>query len=250
MERWLESHVCGAFSDGYTLRPELGQVTGMIKWDEQRLKELVRKMGLRRTPGQGKPPIHLSLYGSRRTSRPLLAAILELGLDEWALLGYTETDRVSVTRYLGSLKCRTDGAFPEALSSQQPLALDLASALIDAGACDDDGHILSIAAYRQPLTMELVKLLMDAGCNPSARRSSGWDTLVCLAHSGRSVLPQVTDLFLSAGCRTDLSGCENISNTHRLRFTQILQEYAAWKAEQLNSECAPTECDLILNWGW
>ena len=300
MERWLESHVCGAFSSGYILRAGLGQVTEMIEWNEQCLKELVRKMGLRRTPGQGKPPIHLSLYGSRRTSRPLLAAILELGLDEWALLGYTETDRVSVIRYLGSLGCRTDNAWSAAARNltlelakalldagvvdkdalsvaakyQRPLTLELAKTLIDAGAFDKEA--LSFAAWRQrplnldlakllidaeafdeealskaaehqrPLTLELAKLLIDAGCDPAAQDGDGWDSLVCLACGSHPVDLQVTDLFLSAGCRTDLGGCSLVSNKHRLRFEQILKEHAEWK---LTQECVPADTSYGPDWG-
>ena len=83
----------------------------MIEWDEKRLKELVRKMGLRRTPGQGKTPIHLSLYDPSRASKPLLTKIVCLDASKWAALGYTETDRVSVVQYLGSLECRKEGVF-------------------------------------------------------------------------------------------------------------------------------------------
>ena len=36
----------------------------MTEWNERQLEELVRKMGLERTPGQEKSPIHLSLYKS------------------------------------------------------------------------------------------------------------------------------------------------------------------------------------------
>ena len=86
----------------------------MVEWNEQRLKELVRKMGLRRTGEQRKTPIHLSLYNSPFGPKSLLANIMELDTDRWSTrwsaLGYTETDRVSVTRYLGSLGCRTEKA--------------------------------------------------------------------------------------------------------------------------------------------
>ena len=107
MERWLESHVCGAFSGGYILRFGLGQVTEMIEWNEERLKELVRKMGVQRTSGQGESPIHLSLYNSPYADAyPLLTQIMRLDAAAWSVLGYDETDRVSVVRYLGALGCR------------------------------------------------------------------------------------------------------------------------------------------------
>ena len=60
MGREPESHVCGALFDGFAY--ELEQVNKMTEWNGQRLKELVRKMRLRRAPGQGEPPINLSLY--------------------------------------------------------------------------------------------------------------------------------------------------------------------------------------------
>ena len=63
----------------------------MIEWDEKRLKELVRKMGLRRTPGQGKTPIHLSLYGLSYAPWPLLAQIMMCDRNRWTALGYKES---------------------------------------------------------------------------------------------------------------------------------------------------------------
>ena len=80
----------------------------MTEWNERHLKELVRKMGLRRTQGQGGTPIHLSLYGPSWNSEPLLAKIMRLDAASWAVLGYDETDRVSGVQYLGSLGCRAD----------------------------------------------------------------------------------------------------------------------------------------------
>ena len=82
-------------------------MTRMIEWNEQRLEELVRKMGVQRTPGQEKAPIQLSLYRSPFGPEPLLTKIMRLDAKEWRALGYDETERVSVTQYLGSLGCRT-----------------------------------------------------------------------------------------------------------------------------------------------
>ena len=94
----------------------------------------------------------------------------------------------------------------------------------------------------QPL--ELAKLLMDIGCDPTKQlpigcdpvkhHDSGWDSLVCLAYSTivwerHPADPQVTDLFLSCGCRTNLDGCKMIADAHRLSFDQILKEHAEWK---------------------
>ena len=200
----------------------------MIEWNEQNLKDLARKMGLRRVRGQGKAPIHLSLYGPSLDSEPLLTKIMRLDADQWAALGYDETDRVSATRYLGSLKCRMDRALSWAAEYQQPLTLELAKALLDAGAFGKD--TLRAAVYGQhSLTPELAKLLIDAGCDPTAKDWHGRDTLVCLAYGGQPADPQVTDLFLSAGCRTNLDGCEAISDRARLRFDQILKEHTEWK---------------------
>ena len=135
---------------------------GMIEWNEQRLEELVRKMGVQRTSGQGELPIHLSLYISDQGPASLLVKIMGLDAGRWAALGYAETDRVSGVRYLGGLGCRTDGALLVAVQYQRPLPLELAKLLIDAGAYDDQA--LSVAAYnQQPLALDLAKLLIDAG---------------------------------------------------------------------------------------
>ena len=200
----------------------------MIEWNEQNLKDLARKMGLRRVRGQGKAPIHLSLYRAPFGPEPLLAKIMRLDADQWAALGYDETDRVSLVQYLGSLGCRADGAWLAAAMFQHPLPLELAKLLIDAGAFDKDA--LSRAAYWQhPLTLEMARFLIDVGCDPVAQNSGGWDTLVWLVHGGHPVAPQVTELFLSAGCRTSLDGCGWLLDKHRLRFDQILAKHAQWK---------------------
>ena len=192
----------------------------MIEWNEQRLEELVRKMGLKRVPGQGKTPIHLSLYDPSWNSDPLLTKIMWLDAREWQALGYDETDRVSVTRYLGSLGCRTDDALSEA------------------------------ARCQQPLTLELAKLLIDTGCDPAVQDHNGWDALVSLAYGGHPVDPQVTDLFLSAGCRTDLKGCDRIFDRTRLRLDQILKEHAQWKEKQdcLLAENSPADAFYGPDW--
>ena len=134
----------------------------MIEWNERHLKELIQRMRLWLTPEQESLPVYLSLYGPSYDSKPLLTKIMRLDANAWTALGYTETDRVSVTRYLGSLGCRTDWALSRAAEHQQPLTLELAKSLIDAGAFNK--HVLSIAVqYQQPLTPELAKLLIDAG---------------------------------------------------------------------------------------
>ena len=306
----------------------------MIEWDEPRLKELVRKMGLRRTPGQGKTPIRLSLYGPSWNSEPLLTKIMRLDTNAWAALGYTETDRISVTRYLGSLGCRTDYALSEAATYQQPLPFELAKALIDAGAFDkealpavaanqqpltpelakllidagalgknalshvviyqkpltlelakllidsgafDDEALSYAAEYQQPLTFELAKLLVDtgafddkalrdaayfqqplplelarllisAGCDPAAQDDDGRDALVFLAIGGHLADPQVTNLFLSAGCRTNLDGCDRISDEHRLDFNQILKEQWKENLDRMSAEHSPTDAFYGPDW--
>ena len=127
----------------------------MIEWNEERLKELVRRMKLGRSPGQEKIPIHLSLYnGPSRWFTPLLTQVMYLNESEWAVLSYDETDRVSLVRYLGGLGCRTDRAWSIAAQYQQPLTLELTKTLIDAGALDEKA--LSVAVMHQhPLTLEL-----------------------------------------------------------------------------------------------
>ena len=279
----------------------------MIEWNEQRLEELVRKMGLERAPGQGEAPIHLSRYRSFWGPKPLLMQIMRLDANEWTALGYTETDRVSVTRYLGSLKCRTDVALSWAARNQQPLTLELAKALLDAGAFDKkalswaarnqqplplelakllidagafDKEVLWAAAYgqqplplelakllvdagacdkrvlseaarwQQPLTLELAKLLVDAGCDPAAQDDDGWDALVFLAIGGHPADPQVTDLFLSASCRTNLDGCEYIEDKSRFRFDQILKEHAAWKENRDRVVAENMRADLTYGPDW
>ena len=57
----------------------------------------------------------------------------------------------------------------------------------------------------------------------------GWDALVYLASGGYPSDSQVTDLFLSAGCRTNLDGCKRLLDEHHLRFDQILKEHAIWE---------------------
>ena len=277
----------------------------MIEWNEHRLEELVRKMGLRRTPGQGKTPPHLSLYGPSRASKPLLTKIVRLDTHEWTALGYDETDRVSLVRHLGSLGCRTDRALshaaryqqpltPElakllidagalgknalsyAAEYQQPLTLELAKLLIDAGAHDkdalrvaaecqqplsfelakllidagafDEWTLRYAAMHQRPLTSKLAKLLIDAGCDPTVQSHFGWDALVCLARGGHPVDPQATDLFLSAGCRTDLDGCTGVFDRHRLRFDQILKEHAEWKENLGRMSAENSPADSPVDW--
>ena len=277
----------------------------MTEWNEQHLEELVRKMRLERAPRQEKVPIHQSLFVPG-FPRPILTQIMRLDAAAWAALGYDENDRVSVTRYLGSLKCRTDDALSVAARHQQPLTLELAKALIDAEACDKGA--LSIAAiYQQPLTLELAKLLIDAGafdkealsfaakwqqplsfelakllvdagafskealraaavhqrpltpelarvlidagCDPTVQDHDGWDALVSLAWGKYPVDPQVTDLFLSAGCRTDLDGCKRISDETRLRFDQILKEHAEWKEQRGRMVAENSPAGSAVDWG-
>ena len=209
-------------------------------------------MGLRRTRGQGESPIHLSLYNSPYADAyPLLMQKMRLDAAAWAALGYTETDRVSATRYLGSLGCRTDDALLVAAKHQQPLTFELAKLLIDAGAFDKGA--LSVAAIHQrPLSLELAKLLIDTGCDPAAQDGdgwrNGWDVLVFLADGGHPVDPQVTDLFLSAGCRTNLDGCECIEDEQRLRFDQILKEHTQWKEKQDRLLAENSPVDLPVDW--
>ena len=89
----------------------------MTEWNEQRLEELIRRMRRRQA-----------------SSQPFLTQIMRLDAKKWQALGYDETDRVSVTRYLCSLGCRAGGALWAATMHQQPLTLELAKLLIDAGA--------------------------------------------------------------------------------------------------------------------
>ena len=80
---------------------------------------------------------------------------------------------------------------------------------------------------------------------------AGWDALVYLAVDGHSADPQVTDLFLSAGCRMDLDGCECVEDEHRLYFDQILKEHAQWKEQhdRLLAEHSPTDASYGPDWG-
>ena len=283
----------------------------MIEWNEQRLEELVRKMGLKRVPGQGKTPIHLSLYNPHWNPEPLLTKIMCLDASKWTALGYDETDRVSVVRHLGSLGCRTDDAWSAAARNQQPLTLELAKALLDAGTFDKEALSYAVcyqrplpldlakllidagafnkdalqaaaesqrpltlelakllidagafnkdalwraARYQQPLALELAKLLIDAGCNPAEQEDGwckGWDALVWLAVDDHPVDPQVTDLFLSAGCRRDLDGCRYIDDRCRSSFDQILKEHAQWKESlnRMSAENSPTDTSYGPDWG-
>ena len=204
---------------------------------------------------------------------------MRLDVDTWSALEYDETDRVSVVRYLGSLGCRADEALSNAAIFQQPLTPELTKSLIDAGASDKDAlslaaecqcpltpelakllidarafgkNVLSDAAlYQSPLTLELAKLLIDTGRDPAARDDDGWDALVFLAYGGHPADPQVTDLLLSAGYRTDLDGYRFAGEKHRLRFNQILKEHAEWKENlnRMSAEHSPTDAFYGLNWG-
>ena len=285
----------------------------MIEWNERRLKELVSRMSLKRVSGQGESPIHLSLYGLPYDPQPFLTQVMQLDVKKWRALGYTETDRVSLVQYLGSLGCLTEGALYHAAIHQQPLTLELAKFLVDAGSRDKDS-LLYAAIYQHPLPLELAKLLIDAGAfdkgvlryaaqsqqpltselakllidagafdndddalsriisfqrpvvfglakllihagyDPTAQNGLGWDALVQLAsydHGGHPVDPQVTELFLSAGCRTDLDGCRFVDEEHRLRFDQILKKHAEWeeKRARIVAENSPTGTFYGPDWG-
>ena len=137
-----------------------------------------------------------------------------------------------------------------AVKYQRPLSLELAKLLIDAGACDKVA-LYAAAMYQHPLTPELAKLLIDAGCDPTAKDWRSRDALACLANGGRPVDPQVTELFLSAGCRTNLDGCDRISDETRLRFDQILKEHAEWKEQRdrMVAESSPTDTSYGPDWG-
>ena len=307
MERELESYVYRKLADRYILRSGLGKVTGMIEWNKQSLKDLVQKMKLRRAPGQEKAPIHLNLYCGNRHSHPFLTQVMMCSTNRWQTLGYDETDRVSLVRYLGNLGCRTEGALSWAAILREPLTMELAKTLVDIGASDEgalahaaccqhltlelaqllidvrasskntpvpvvcrqslpltvgvskllvdaedyDKSALAVAAYhQQPLSFEPAKILMSAGCNPAAQDKNGWDALVCLAGGGHPADPQVTDLFLSAGCRTDLDGCTGVFDRHRLRFDRILKEHAEWKTQRnrLLAEHSPTDAFYSPDW--
>ena len=254
------------------------EAVGMIRWDEKHLEELVQKMGLERAPEQENVPVHQSLFVPG-FPLPLLTQIMQLDAKKWRALGYDETDRVSVTRYLGSLGYRMNGVLAIAARCQQPLTLELAKVLIEAGACDkgalgtavihqqslsmelanlfvgagvfDKESLSTAAVYQQPLPFELAKLLVDAGCDPAEKDNSYWDALVYLATGDSPVDPQVTDLFLSAGCRTDLNGCSHISDETHLRFDQILKEHAEWKEKQdrMSAENSPADTFYGTDWG-
>ena len=77
---------------------------------------------------------------------------------------------------------------------------------------------------------------------------AGWDALVYLAVDGHSADPQVTDLFLSAGCRTNLDGCEAISDGIRSRFDQILKEQ--WKEKRDRVAVENMRADPIYGPDW
>ena len=277
----------------------------MTEWNERHLEALVRKMGLKRAPGQGGTPIHLSLHDSSYDSEPLLTKIMRLDAGKWVALDYDETDRISVARYLGSLGCRTDRALSHAARYQQPLTLELARLLIDAGARDrkalsraainqrplvlelakllidagardrealsyaainqrplipelaklliDAGAfnksvLRSVAMFQHPLPFELAKLLMDVGCDLTAQDGNGGDAFVLLARSRYPVAPQVTDLFLSTGCRTVLDGCKGVFYETHLRFDQILKRHAEWKETQTRLLTENSPADSAMDW--
>ena len=283
--------------------------------------------------------------------------------DQWAVWGYTETDRVSLVQYLGSLGRLTGKAFERAAVHQQLLAPELAKALIDAGASDEN-TLSEVAVHQQPLTLELAKLLIDAGaysrgafwwaakyqqplpfelakllissgaydkdalsavvqhqspltlqmtellvnagafrktalsdavvfqkvlspklaealieaggfdkrllriavqhqqplsldlakllisagCDPAEQDEYGWDVMPSFSAHGRPVDPQVTDLFLSCGCRTNLDGCACIGELGRVRLDQILKEHAEWKKRRNRLLAENSQADSAVDW--
>ena len=196
----------------------------MTEWNERCLETLVLNMKLQQVSGQTEAPIHLMEYGPGRPE-PLLAKIVRCDAAAWAALGYDETDRVSLVRHLGSLGCRTEWA------------------------------IYRAAQHQSPLSLALTKALIGAGCDPAVRDGYGssWDALVWLAAGGQPADPQVTDLFLSAGCSETLDDSllqfQPFERADRisLRFKELLQEHAQWKLNRLDRECDSSFCDL--NWG-
>ena len=110
---------------------------------------------------------------------------------------------------------------------------------------------LSVVRYQRPLIPELSKALIDAGCNPAAQDNNGWDLLVWLAQDDHPADPQVTDLFLSAGCRANLDGCSYITAKLRDRFERILKEHAEWKESlgRMAAENSPASTFYSPDWG-
>ena len=289
----------------------------MIEWNEQSLRDLVRKAGWKRFPSRTPP--HRGLYGRYRRD-PLLCAVMRLDAAAWVALGYTETDRVSLAQYLGSLGCPARDSkqipasdiaaiclgsdFTESLAKAlagggasqalndlirqgrtpspemveilvragcdpqdalghaivhcHPLTPQLAKLLVDAGGIAHDS-LYDALDYQQPLSPEIACIFIDAGaeadwivhravqlqsvfltadlvktlvrktgCDPAALDSDGYDALTHLALGLHEVSPEVTDLLLQAGCRTDLQGIVEGRTTIRL----LLQEHARWKAGQ------------------
>ena len=84
--------------------------------------------------------------------------------------------------------------------------------------------------------------------DPAAQDDDGWDALVFLADGGHPVDPQVTDLFLSCGCRTNLDGCTCIGELDRVRLDQILKEHAEWKEKQDHLLAENSQADSAVNW--
>ena len=134
-----------------------------------------------------------------------------------------------------------------AASFQIPLSLDLAKLLVDAGAFREDA-LSAAAEFQRPLIFELADLFV--GCNPAAQDDDGWDALVWLAHSGHPADPQVTDLFLSRGCRTDLEGCRTIDDEHCARFDRILKEHSEWKKERARLAVETSQADVLYGPDW
>ena len=142
-----------------------------------------------------------------------------------------------------------ENALSDVATYQRPLSFELAMLLVGAEAFHKRA-LSSVAEFQSPLPLELAKLLVDAGCDPAAQDSSGWDALVGLTCDDHPVDPRVTDLFLSAGCRTDLDGCGHISGEHHTRFDRILKEHAEWAEERsrLATETLRLDSFYALDW--
>ena len=257
----------------------------MIRWDERSFEDLVRKAGLRRTPGQGKTPIHLSLYGTRggEPLMTILAARIEPA--RWQTLGYSEIDRVSAMKALCCLGCRvTNGNDASSLEAAVeigcpvPLTPELVHILIDAGCASSvkilhyaaeipgltpelfqalrpeeftakDAHgVMVTAAYHQsPLSWDSAKALIDAGADPARNpvNFKSIDMLQRLANSELPVDPKTVELFIRAGCKTDLNPARFIDTKSLERLKIILQQHAAWKLEQ---EGSVYPCESPVDW--
>ena len=223
----------------------LGVVIVDAAQNDKLLNDLVRRMRLKKVPGQGRRPVHLALYQGYNLPLPLLSHIVR---DDHL----TETEKISSARTLSRLGCLVSDphrwtALHHALLMIDPLSPELAQLLIDAG-CDPNAETNSgnrplflAISDQHPLTCDLAKTLFQAGADPNIKNRHGVPPLhMLIAVSGEQERPldvSLLDLFLSSGADPSVR-CDGSPGTDALAHAAF-----TW------TEVSPEGVDRLLNAG-